>query len=144
MRGYQDVRIAPGLSPSGLYWRCAITAAPNVGPDMTVTNPGLPTALYGSGQGRRYFDWDDAAHATPSRLADLFIARFPEVVAAGRGSGRAYAGWYLEMLHRTYPDDLPIAYADWDLPAGVLSTVKGGVQIALPPPAMGSEPGFTA
>jgi len=56
-------------------------------------------AHYSSGSEREYFNWKDAGHATPSKLADLFIERFPEIAAAGRGSDWLYAGWYLDMLH---------------------------------------------
>jgi hypothetical protein len=74
------------------------------------------TAHYTSGQERKYFGWEDAAHLTPSRLAELFIERFPDIAEAGRGSDWVYAGWYLDMLHLTYPDTFPIAYADRGLP----------------------------
>ena len=74
-----------------------------------------------------------------SGLAELFIDRFPEIAEAGRGSDWLYVGWYLEMLHLTYPDSLPIAYADWDLPKDCLASTGGkqGVRIPSPPPGWG-------
>jgi hypothetical protein len=48
---------------------------------------------------------------------------------------------YLEMLHLTDPDKVPIAYADYDLPGDRLATAGGkpDVFIPLPPPGLGPE-----
>ena len=47
----------------------------------------------------------------------------------------------MEMLKLTYPDVLPIAYADWDLPEDSLATVGPSTagRIPLPPPGLGDE-----
>ena len=142
VRGYQRLRIAPGMSPSGGYWRCSISPVDNMssrhGARM-VSWDGL-AAHYTSGQRRQYFGWEDVGHATPSRLADVFVERFPAIAAAGRGADWLYAGWYLEMLHLTYPDSLPIAYADWELPDGCLATIGGPeVVVPMPPPGWATE-----
>lgn len=143
IRGYQRLRIAPGISPSGGYWRCAITPVTNISDrhGARMISWDNLVARYTSGQERKYFDWKDAAHASPSRLADLFIKRFPEIAEAGFGSDWEYAGWYLEMLHLTYPSSFPIAYADWDLPSDCLMTtdMSNGNRIPLPPVGFGAE-----
>lgn len=72
-----------------------------------------PVVSYSSGMENRYFDWADAPGKTPSQLADLFLARFPEVVGSGRGRDWMYAGWFVEMLSLTYPDHVPIVYAEY-------------------------------
>lgn len=99
------------------------------------------TAHYTSGDERKYFGWDDAAHATPSQLAELFIKRFRAIAEAWRGSDWVYAGWYLEMLSLTYPDSLPIAYADWEMPVDFLPSIgkRADLRIPLPPPGWGPE-----
>lgn len=143
VRGFQRIRIAPGMSASGCHWRCAVAPAINISRKHGARLVGseVLVARYTSGQGRKYFDWTDAAHATPSRMADLFIERFPEIAEAGKGSDWIYAGWYLEMLHLTYPDSFPIAYADYDLPEDYLPTVgpNSGLRIPFPPPGLGEE-----
>jgi hypothetical protein len=147
VRGYQRLRIAPGMAPSGMSWRCAIAPAQLFDPETpgvlrpeTFESPLV--ARYGSGEGDRYFGWDDARRTTASGLARRFIERFPEIVDAGRGSDWAYAGWYVEMLHLTYPNLFPYAYSDNfdDEPGGGLSTVAFGqpvrkVKVPYPPPA---------
>jgi hypothetical protein len=46
-RGYQQLRIAPGMAPSGMYWRCGVAPASNI-----------PAA-----NGARLADWDGLARA---------------------------------------------------------------------------------
>lgn len=135
LRGYQRLRIAPGMSASGFHWRCAVTPAANTqAANAALLREYEFAAHYTSGMERKYFDWPDAEHASPSRLAELFLERFPKIASAGKGSDWAYAGWYIEMLQLTYPDSFPIAYADYDLPASHLTCV--GTQcppVPLPP-----------
>jgi hypothetical protein len=138
VRGYQRLRIAPGMAPSGCYWRCSITPVTNISRKhgaMLVSWDAL-SVHYTSGNEREYFGWRDASHLSPSRLATLFIDRFPEIAVAASGSDWLYSGWYQEMLGITYPDLFPIAYADWELPADRLDTTGGrsGVYVPLPPP----------
>jgi hypothetical protein len=141
VRGYQRLRIAPGMSPSGGYWRCSITPVTNISGrhGARMLSWDRLAAHYSSGQERKYFKWEDAAHVTPSQLAELFIKRFPEIAEAGRGADWVYAGWFLEMLNLTYPNSFPIAYADWDLPFDRLATTgeRSGVRIPLPPTGWG-------
>lgn len=138
VRGCQRLRIAPGMSATGMHWRCSITPASNISRRhgaMIVDGDNL-AAHYSSADGAAYFGWRDAAHLTPGRLAARFMERFPELVAAGRGSDWLYAGWYQEMLGITYPDLFPIAYDDDDLPEDAMATVGGrtGILLPLPPP----------
>ena len=143
VRGYQRLRIAPGMSASGIYWRSSITPAINIScrHGARMLSWDKLAAHYTSGQERQYFGWEDVAHVSPGRLAELFIERFPAITDAGRGADWVYAGWYLEMLHLTYPDNFPIAYADWDLPSDYIPTIgkRADVRIPLPPPGWGPE-----
>ncbi|MFH7028419.1 MAG: hypothetical protein ACHBN1_24270 [Heteroscytonema crispum UTEX LB 1556] len=135
-KGFQRLRIAPGMSPSGIYWRCSIVPIANIVPGHgAIAFPGtLLKAKYTSGANENYFDWKDAANLTPSQLADMFIERFPEIAEAGKGSDEAYAQWYSEMLELTHPDVFPIAYADWNLTKDYLETVGGrNIRVPLPP-----------
>jgi hypothetical protein len=144
LRGHQRLRAAPGLSPSGAYWRCSIAPTSLISrshgarlqPDE-FDNPLV--AHYSSGQEDRYFDWTDAAHATPSGLARRFIERFPDIAEAGNGSDWLYAGWYVDLLHLTYPNRFPFAYCDWEIDEGSIPTMtvrvgEGDIRIPMPPP----------
>lgn len=64
--GYQRLRIVPGMSSSGLYWRVSITPIINI----LKTHGAMPrefdkeAAHYSSGAENRYFDWEDAQKDT--------------------------------------------------------------------------------
>ena len=61
--GYQRLRIAPAMAPSGLHWRCAISHAGNVAADGRGFREAADgeIALYSSGQGTAYFGGPTAA-----------------------------------------------------------------------------------
>lgn len=157
LRGYQRLRILPYMAPSGMSWRCAIGPATLFSHDgLTLDESGkfgVTTVSYTSASVTEYFLWTDAKDETPSGLARLFIKRFPEIVAAAKGSDWTYAGWYVEMLGLTYPNHLPYAFADgdgpekWDRRTSWRTTVLGeatadDVHIRVPlPPANTPVPG---
>jgi hypothetical protein len=138
-RGYQRIRISPGMSPSGNSWRCLVTPVTNICREhgaMTLSYENM-TAKYSSANERAYFGWDDCAHVAPSTLAELFISRFPEIARAGKGADWAYAGWYQEMMSLTHPSSFPIAFADWDLPTAHLTSTGERSDIVIPMPPGG-------
>lgn len=114
--GYQKLRIAPGASLSGCYWRCHITHAGNV-----QRNGWEPrdwqrmVATYTTGQDDHYFDWNDATGKNARQLARMFVERFPEIAREGQGTDRPYAGWYVEMLGAAEHGQLPEFFADYPL-----------------------------
>lgn len=120
LRGYQRLRILPYMAPSGMAWRCAIGPAALFSEDGFELDEsgglGVTTVSYASASVAEYFNWTDAKYETASGLARLFIKRFPQIVAAAKGSDWTYAGWYVEMLGLTYPNRFPYAFADWDGP----------------------------
>ena len=140
--GYQQLRIAPAVAPSGLFWRLSICAASNTRPDhgaeMQVWDKGVH---YSSGGGDEYFGWRDTANDSPKELAQKFVERFPDLATEGKGDDPDYARWYKEMLEVTEPDGLLCAYADWPVPRDRLTLFHGSmdVEISLPPPAVGSN-----
>lgn len=145
LRGYEQLRISPGMSPSGMHWRCDITPVSNISP----TNGALimdfegPIARYSSANEDKPFEWPDGSDRTPSVLADKFIESFPAIAAAGFGQDPAYVTWYREMLEATRGGTFPIAYADADLPDDHLQTV-GGREVKVPMPPCGPNQLFDA
>lgn len=126
-RGYEGLRLAPTLAPSGCHWRAAMFAA---------RRPGLRTRSRSSGAGwRLLFDWADAGGMTLDELADRFVREFPEIAEAARHSDTAYATWYAEMLALTAPNGVIYLAADFDLPpSGVgVGGCAPGVVVRAPP-----------
>jgi hypothetical protein len=133
--GYQRLRLVPGLSPSGCYWRAAITPACNIRPDhgaLLKDHKEDQVACHTTGAGLELFGWKDAGQDTPRQLAEKFLARFPGVCALGYGRDEAYAAWYERMLDLTGPDGLPFAYADAEMPTDYIPATNGA-RVPLPP-----------
>lgn len=116
--GYQRIRIVPGMSSSGMSWRCSVTARDRISLDhgalLSVGYSLEPphVATYTSASENQYFGWGDAQQATARGLAELFVARFPQICDAGRGQDWEYAGWYAYMLGEARLGPFPVAYDD--------------------------------
>lgn len=135
--GYEQTRIAPGVAPSGLFWRLSVTAASNTEPEHGALMRDFDRgANYSSGAGAEYFEWTDASDDSPAELARKFVARFPEIAKEAKGSDPEYVRWYREMLRATEPDGLISAYADWPSGEDRLEIFYGSSTeaIPLPPP----------
>ena len=141
--GYQRLRIAPGMSASGMHWRCSVTHVGNIERShgaMACSLCGMDnwpkgeSAFYTTGQADNYFGWDDAQEDTPRQLADKFIARFPRLAELGQGTDWPYVGWYVQMLGLAEMGIGPVAYADWyeEPEPGWLPTTDGS-KLPMPP-----------
>ena len=119
--GYQRLRISPGLSPSGLHWRCPITCAANVDADgfsvMDTSRAGglfLPYTSADPG----YFGWPGAETLSARELAARLLRECPVLAQAGLGRDLPYAGWLTEVLGVVEHGDMgryPVLYADFPL-----------------------------
>ena len=118
-RGYQHLRIVPGMSGSGFYWRCTFTPASNVEPNVEmqgidqVRDHDHLTAHWTNANDADIFGTPGAQHMSPDELADLFAKTYPDIVNASRGPDWEYAGWYVEMLGIVDQNYFPIFYADY-------------------------------
>jgi hypothetical protein len=138
--GYERLRVVTGMSPSGCYWRLAITPATNVRPadcGERYVNYEEGVARYTTGQEANCFGWEDAAKDSPEQLADKFVQRFSEIVVQGKGSDPDYARWYAAMIEATEPHGLMYMYADygWYLPSEHVPVlnVRKEVYVSRPP-----------
>ena len=115
-RGYQRLRIFPYART--MWWRCEVAPGELFDPQNGACLQSEPAhdrngliARFGSGDCAHPFGWKNSiAKLSAAKMADLFIQRFPAIVRATLGSDWSYAGWYQEMLMRTSPNVLPIAY----------------------------------
>lgn len=140
-QGYQRLRIAPGMSASGIYWRCTITHAGNISRGhgaMLDEQDGL-VARYTTGMENRYFDWTDAEEDNASELAQKFLERFPELCQKSLGKDEQYVRWYQTMLEFAERNQFPVAYADWyDAPPNYLAKDEFG-ELPFPYPPVPEE-----
>jgi ADP-ribosyl-[dinitrogen reductase] hydrolase len=92
-RGYQKLRIAPGIAPSGCCWRVAVSPSDNFLDDNGALLRDFEDAVcHTTGNGAYPFEWRDAQGMSPYELADLFLDRVPELARRGQGADWAYAG----------------------------------------------------
>lgn len=136
--GYEGLRLLPGLSPSGMHWRCTVLPVTRVRRDNgTVAGaaPPYPIPRYSSGGQGAYFGWTDAHDDPPELLAEKFVARFSKLAAEGKRPDLEYAEWYRKMLAATQPEGVIYAYADFDLPPNGIGVaqVQGEVVVPWPP-----------
>jgi hypothetical protein len=146
-RGYQQLRVVPGYSPSGMHWRCSVFPASAVTAHhgaMCAPGDFDLGAHYSSAQDNAYFDWPDATTSTASDLADLFIERFPDITRAGCGADWAYAGWYQLVLGFAKRDYFPVAYDDGPVEKSPRHLPVYGPNGAVPDEKLPLPPLFTA
>ena len=139
-RGYEQLRIVPGLSASGMYYRASITFAQNVRANHgALAVDAKQCAMHSSSQSAKIFGWDDATKADASTLADFFVARFPIIASRGLATDPPYVAWFRdEVLPAVRQGAAPIAYADFDVSLGgsALATTDKTVRLAMPPPGL--------
>lgn len=119
-RGFQKLRIVPGMNSSGTAWRCWITPSSNIEADhgaLAIDESESKCARMTTGEGTKYFGWIDASADSPSELADKFTERFPNLLRPAHGRDWPYVGWFTEMLVSAEKGYLPYAYADWAEPS---------------------------
>jgi O-acetyl-ADP-ribose deacetylase (regulator of RNase III) len=103
-RGYHRIRLTPGLSPSGLYWRASIKHA-----DATENQ-----INYSSSQGSDFMGHTVDLSATADSVADVILEAMPTAVS--NADDTEYADWFAGLLARVEElIQLPIAYADFPL-----------------------------
>jgi hypothetical protein len=133
-RGYQYLRFAPGLSPSGTHWRCEVASVVEFRSDHG--------ALLQSGCTQRLqFDPNRLLRgavtidptASVAAIATQFVADFPNIANACLGVDVAYVRWFSEMMALIRPDALPFAYADYRVSDVGLATVGRKLLIPMPP-----------
>ncbi|WP_425005598.1 macro domain-containing protein [Mycolicibacterium sp. S3B2] len=146
-RGYHRLRILPGMSPSGMYWRVAITLSDNLIDDVN-----YPTVI----------DWEAALHyttggltefagaevtvtTTPESVADLILGELRD--ATPTNDDPAYLAWFDELtrtIERTKA--LPVAYDDYfDASEGWEIGCGSGVKYPRPPsPPASAQVGATS
>ena len=112
-RGYHSIRILPGMSGSGMYWRTAIALADNfIGDDYFSLRDEEAVIRYTTGAGTTFLGSEVTPATTPETVADLIVQALPEALPAG--GDPQYVSWYADLMRLIEVDgQLPIAYADY-------------------------------
>lgn len=111
-RGYEQLRILPGLSPSGFYWRWRIYPKALLGNDKYLErNLNLPSSItsgcpYGS-------TGKEASCNDYKELADEFISLYQNVIEAGKRPDAEYIRWFQQIVNKAKENIVPLAYYDY-------------------------------
>ncbi len=100
-RGYGNLRLKAGMSPSGCHWRYHLKV-----PGCSVSE------AKGSLTNQESFNWGDTDESSPEDLADSMVSNFPELLAAAKGFDPAYSKWITMIIEESQPEGLFIEY--WD------------------------------
>jgi hypothetical protein len=150
-QGYEQLRIIPGMSASGMYYRACITPAMNVYMDHgAVAVKDKLVAANTSANGEALFEWDDAAKSSIPELAQLFVLRFPEIAELGHAPDPAYAAWFQLALACARRGEFPVAYDSLSSRKKTrvgeqiyLPVLDGAVDaLAMPPPGLNLRKGY--
>jgi len=134
-RGYHRLRILPGMSPSGMYWRVAITTADNLidaGGCPDVVNPDH-AVWYTTGALIKFAGGEVTATTTPDSIAGLILNEVPETAPTYGDPG--YVAWFTGLL-RLVEQSMrpPIAHDDcFDASKGWEIGCGSGVRYPEPP-----------
>jgi hypothetical protein len=140
-RGYERLRLLPGMAPNGIHWRYAITPIAHVSREhgaRSGASCGYDDFPRGSlSASDQMVGWGDNPTSSPKELADLFVRTYPAICRDGKGKDSEYVAWYKSMLMRTHPDGIVWAYSDSynDNPPPIEGLGAGEhVNIPMPPP----------
>lgn len=121
-RGFGKLRIIPSLAPSGMYWRCSFI-------DESKENNFIASNWIHDHEKENS---REEIKLTMQELADLFIKENLEFIEHCKGKNEEYTKWYSKMLEQLKKDELPYAFADWEMPKGVWRTSEDNEIETLP------------
>jgi len=143
-RGYERLRLAPGMSPSGCNWRCTLAPKSNIKAShgamlADFDGPVIHGSINGEGGGYNGIEFSE--FDSPSLLADAISLAFPELIELSRGEDTEYVQWYSQMLQYAQRGLMPIAYADWyEKPdPRFMPFWNGESDLPMPPPGEAQE-----
>ena len=105
-RGYQNLRVFPSISPSGVYWRC----------DFIEQNPDRKSRAHVSVSNwiHEYDDFKEREiQKSVNELTNDFENEHPDFLQKIKDENPTYVKWYSEMLQELASDELPYAMSDY-------------------------------
>ncbi len=109
-RGFENLRIIPSLSPSGIHWRCKFVNG----------KKNKCYWLYPLSE-----ENSEEIKQTTSELADLFIKERNNFIETCKGENKEYTKWFSEMLCSLDVGELPYAFSDYFSSTNFWKTSKG-------------------
>ena len=122
-KGYQNLRIVPSLSPSGLSWRCS----------FATIKEGRIVNVYASTWLQEFYEINDKEiELTIEELTNLFIEKEIDFLQNCKGKNEEYVKWFESVIQNLKEDELPYAYADYFSPTSFWKTSLGNEITIIP------------
>jgi len=112
-RGFENLRVVPSLSPSGVYWRCFF---------ITMVNREEINVLASNWLQENYDCKEKEIGFSIEKLADDFLEREQEFLQHCRGKNEEYVQWFQKMLQTLKTEELPYAFAEYFSPTDYWQT----------------------
>lgn len=111
-KGYENLRIVPSLSSSGVYWRCSfITQKLNI---------------IVSGWIQEHFEINEKEiELSIEELTNLFIEKENDFLQNCKGKNEEYVKWFENVLLNLKKEELPYAFSDYFSPTTFWKTSLG-------------------
>lgn len=139
-RGYH-LRVLPGMSPSGAYWRVTITPGTNLRGDalggFEIANPD-DSIFYSTGALTTFAEAEVTVATSPEAVADTILRALPDLTPTADDPD--YVAWFAGLMELVERDGtLPIANADhFDKTKGWEIGWTSGVRYPQPPAGPGA------
>lgn len=115
-KGYENLKIIPSLSPSGLYWRCSfVSANKNIELDV-IASSWLES--FGNIS-------ENEIQLNIKELTERFIEEHKEFLVKCIGKNEEYINWFKNVLETLDIEELPYAFSDYFGPTTYWQTSIG-------------------
>jgi hypothetical protein len=120
--GYESLRIIPGISPSGLYWRCHFITNSETSYKKVVASNWFQDIV----------DVNGRIDISIETLTIMFMRDHSDFLKECATRNNEYIIWYNNMLNELAADELPYAYNDYFQATTFWKTTKDNKIITLP------------
>jgi len=122
IRGFENLRVIPSLSPTGLAWRCNFVSVAYREKEAIVTSSWI----------ENYFSKEKNIEYSIDELNDMFEREHVDFLNACKGKNKEYVEWYNDMLNNLKEGELPYAFAEYFSPTDYWKTSEGQEILTLP------------
>jgi hypothetical protein len=115
IRGFENLRVIPSLSPTGLAWRCNFISVADREKEAIVTSTWI----------ENYFSKEKNIEYSIDELTDMFEREYVNFLKLCKGENKEYVEWYSMMLDKLKEGELPYAFAEYFSPTDYWKTSEG-------------------
>ena len=112
-QGYQNLKVIPSLSPSGLYWRCSFVINNDVTKEMILVSNWIQ---------EEFQIQEKEIELSLKDLTNFFAEKHYDFLKKCGGENKAYRDWFVNMVQNLKTEELPYAFSDYFSPTNYWKT----------------------